>query len=132
MAKLKKKKAKRNQRGYYDIKGLPHVSVTTYQRVINKPFLMPWYGRMEQKAVLKLIRKFTKKGLTPNMAVKLVKLIKVFAGEEHEMNKRVQVGMQGGSTHPLPTAAKIGFAERGISGEGQDKFFVVWAHTVVS
>jgi len=51
-----KKKAKRNKRGYYTIKGKDHVSVTTYQRVIKKPFLMPWYGRMEQKAVLKLIK----------------------------------------------------------------------------
>jgi hypothetical protein len=60
--KTKKKEASRNKRGYYSIEGVDHVSVTTFLKVIEKPFLMRWYASMEKKGLLKLIKIAKKKG----------------------------------------------------------------------
>ena len=63
----------RDKKGFYMIEKTPHVSVTTFLRVIAKPFLYTWPGRVEQKAVLRLIRKLKKKGVLPAEIVKKVK-----------------------------------------------------------
>jgi len=63
----------RDKKGFYTIEKIPHISVTTFLRVIAKTFLYTWPGRVEQKAVLRLIRKLKKKGKLPAEIVKEVK-----------------------------------------------------------
>jgi len=113
---MAKKKSKRNKRGYYTIKGKDHVSVTTYQRVINKPFLMPWYGRMEQKAVLKILKKFKWETSATNNAKEILKAIKKLVSREdtaadryimkrgkrgNEIHKAIQVFLKSGKKPKL-------------------------------
>lgn len=58
----KSKGPSRDKRGYYTIKKVPHVSVTTFLKIINLPFLYKWYATMERKGIIKIIDKLTKKG----------------------------------------------------------------------
>jgi len=44
-----------DQPRYYHLEGRQLVSVTTFLRVLSKPFLMPWYVKMERENVLRLI-----------------------------------------------------------------------------
>lgn len=46
---------------FYKIDGEPFVSATTTCRVIPKPFLMPWYARMEKQALMEIIEEFQDK-----------------------------------------------------------------------
>lgn len=94
MAK-KKEETSRNKRGYYSIKGVDHISVTTFLKVIGKPFLMRWYAIMERKGVLKLFKKVAKKDWS---AEKLLKEIRKEVQREDGLaaerytNKRSKVG----------------------------------------
>ncbi len=72
MKKKKKETATRNKRGYYTIKKVPHVSVTTFLKVIGKPFLMGWYASMERKKILALIARGIKKGYSAKKSLKKV------------------------------------------------------------
>ena len=69
----KKEKISRNKRGYYPIKGVEHVSVTTFLKIISKEFLMRWYGTMERKAILKLFKKAEKNGWKPQALLGKIK-----------------------------------------------------------
>ncbi|KKL75292.1 hypothetical protein LCGC14_2056350 [marine sediment metagenome] len=67
------KEIARDKKGYYTIDKIPHVSVTTFLKVINKAFLYGWNGRMEQKGVLHLIRRLKKKDKSSQEILKKVK-----------------------------------------------------------
>ena len=88
------KEIARDKKGYYNIKKIPHVSVTTFLKVISKPFLYGWNGRKEQQAVLHLIRKLKKKGvLAPEILKKVKKLVKRSStAAERYMYKRGAAG----------------------------------------
>ena len=68
----KSKPFTRNKRGYYNIKKVDHVSVTTFLKVIGKHFLMGWYASMERKKILRIITRGIEKGYSAKLVLKLV------------------------------------------------------------
>ncbi len=45
-----------DQPRFYHLDGRQLVSVTTFLRVLSKPFLMPWYVKMERENILRIIK----------------------------------------------------------------------------
>jgi len=92
------KEITRDKKGFYMIEKTPHVSVTTFLRVIAKPFLYTWPGRVEQQEILRLIRKLKKKGKTPK---EILRKVKKFVKDDRTAAERYTTkrGIAGGVIH---------------------------------
>ena len=92
---MKKPQAKRNKRGYYSIKKVPHVSTTTFLKIIAKSFLMGWYASMERKKILSIFaRGMNKKYSTKKILIRIrdyCEQVKGYAADEYT-NKRGEAG----------------------------------------
>ncbi len=92
---MKKPQTSRDKRGYYSIKKVPHVSTTTFLKIISKSFLMGWYASMERKKILEIIARGLHKKYSPKKILMRIEAyclqVKNYAADEYT-NKRGDAG----------------------------------------